>query len=399
VIELKANGTLNRRFGRGGRLRLTSADGLHFQLASIAFDSRGRLLVAGTTWQSQGMPGPPDFPGPPRSWATVRRFLPNGQPDRGFGVNGTLETDFGLPAPVGGPVSSGSTFPSRAFHYEAPSILVTGIAVDAKNRPLVTGAEVSEVASCYSGLRDLTGGYVARLSPQGDADPGFGANGTVLDTAAIRVEEPMIDRSGRLIYTGAITDLCGHGGVEETEVVALGSNGQTDPSFGAGGRVQIEAFEPKSSAIDSRGRILLLAQDTYFQGRPTHNLVLRLNPHGGADPTFGHNGRASFPLPHNTMISALGVDGRDRPLLVGVARQGATRPSRFLVVRVTKGGKIDRGFGRNGSVVTGFRRKAGARANQVVVDGRGRLLVSGTFGDPRYFFPTGVALARYAAGG
>ena len=392
MLELNANGGLNPHFGRGGRLLLATADDLHFQLASIVFDSQGRLLVAGTAWQSQGMPGPQFFPGPPRAWATVWRFLPNGQLDRSFAVNGALKTSFGLPAPVGKTYSSGD------FNYEAPSILATGITVDAKNRPLITGAVVTEVASCYSGTRDLSSGYVVRLSPKGVVDSSFGVNGILLDTAAIQAESPMIDRFGRLIYTGAITDLCGHGEIEETEVVALKANGRSDPSFGAGGRVQIEAFWPESSAIDGRGRILLLAHDTYFEGRPIHNLVLRLNPHGVADPTFGQNGQASFPLPHNTTISALGVDGRGRPLLAGVARRGAARPSRFLVVRVAKGGKIDRGFGHDGSVTTGFRRKAGARADQVLVDGRGRILVSGVFNDPRYFFPTGVALARYSAG-
>lgn len=398
MIEFSANGTLNPRFGRGGQLHLALADGLYFQLASIVFDSRGRLLVAGTTWQSQEMPGPQFFPGPPQAWATVWRFLPNGQPDRGFGVNGRLETSFGLPAPVATTFSSGSNAPNSTFHYEAPSIHATGITVDAENRPLITGAVVTEVASCYSGTRDLSNGYVVRLSPKGVVDSSFGLNGILLDTAAIQAEAPMIDRFGRLIYTGAITDLCGHGEVEETEVVALRANGQADQSFGSGGRVQIEAFWPESTAIDGRGRILVLARDTYFEGRPIHNLVLRLTPHGVADPTFGHNGRASFPLPKNTTISALGVDRRDRPLLAGTARRGAARPSRFLVVRVTKGGRIDRGFGGDGSVVTGFRRKAGAQADQILVDGRGRLLVSGIFDNPRYFFPTGVALARYFTG-
>lgn len=171
MLELDANGTLNSRFGRGGRLLLATADDLHFQLASIVFDSRGRLLVAGTTWQSQGMPGPQFFPGPPRAWAMVWRFLPNGRPDRSFAVNGMLKTSFGLPAPVG------RTYSEVDFGYEAPSLLVSGIAVDAKNRPLIAGAVVIKVASCYSGTRDLTNGYVVRLSRKGAPDPGFGVDG------------------------------------------------------------------------------------------------------------------------------------------------------------------------------------------------------------------------------
>lgn len=392
VIELSANGTLNPRFGHGGQLPLALADELHFQLASIVFDSRGRLLVAGTTWQSQGMPGPQYFPGPPRAWATVWRFLPSGQPDRSFAVNGMLKTSFGLPAPVG------RTYSGVDFGYEAPSILVSGIAVDAKNRPLITGAVVTKVASCYSGTRDLTSGYVVRLSLKGAPDPGFGINGISLNPTVIEVEKPMIDRFSRVIYAGLINDQCGHGAVEETEVVALKTNGQADQSFGLEGRAQIAAFWSESSTVDSRGRILLLAHDTYFEGRRIHNLVLRLKPNGTTDPTFGHKGHASFRLPSNAEISALGVDGHGRPLLAGVARRGLERPSRFLVMRLIEGGKVDRDFGRNGSVVTGFHRRAGAGANQILPDGRGRFLVSGIFNNPRYFFPAGVALARYSAG-
>jgi uncharacterized delta-60 repeat protein len=322
----------------------------------------------------------------------VWRFLPNGRPDRSFAANGRLKTSFGLPAPVG------KTYSGIDFGYEAPSILVSGIAVDAKNRPLITGAAVTEVASCYSGTRDLTSAYVVRLSPKGATDPSFGVNGISLDPAAVQAEKPMIDRSGRVIYAGLITDLCGHGALEETEVVALKADGQADQSFGSEGRAQMAAFWPESSTVDREGRILLLARSSYANLDSVANQVLRLTPRGNVDPTFGRGGRVSFDTPRNTWISALGVDEHGRPLLAGVARRGLERPSRFLVMRMTKDGKLDRGFGHKGSVVTGFRRKAGAQADQILPDGRGRFLVSGIFNNPRYFFPAGVALARYSAG-
>jgi uncharacterized delta-60 repeat protein len=398
VVELNPDGTPDPHFGRDGRVQLALADGLRFQLASIAFDHRGRLLVAGTTSQSQTMPGPQGYPGPPRAWAAVWRFLPNGQPDRSFGAAGSLETDFGLAAPTSRPISGSSPFPNGVFHYEAASVLVTGIAVDAEDRPLITGAVVTDVADCYSGLKNLTDGYIARLFPEGAVDPSFGTSGTLLDSTAAQAQEPMIDRFGRPLYVGKIADLCGHGGLEETEVVALAANGQPDQSFGSAGRVQIATFWPESSAVDRQGRILLLAHTSYVGLHSIHIRVLRLNSRGIADPTFGHGGLAGINLPLGMGISALGVDERGRPLLAGVAGQGSARPSRFLVMRMTKNGTVDRHFGRGGSVVTGFRRKAGAQADQVLPAGREHFLVSGVFKNPRYFFPTGVALARYSAG-
>jgi uncharacterized delta-60 repeat protein len=343
------------------------------------------LAVAGHAWA-------PIFPWTTPGLGHRVACPPSGQPDRSFAVDGTLKTTFGLPIPVG------KTYSGVDFAYEAPSILVSGIAVDAEDRLLITGAAVTEVASCYSGIRDLSSGYIVRLSRKGVVDPSFGINGISLDPNAIQLEKPMIDRFGRLIYTGLINDLCGHGGIEETEVVALKVNGRTDKSYGAEGRVRIAAFWPESSAIDRRGRVLVLAHDTYFEGRPVHNLVLRLTPNGTPDPSFGHKGQGHFALPHNAKISVLGVDEHARPLLAGVARRGLERPSRFLVMRMTRGGRLDRDFGRGGLVVTGFRRKAGAQADQVLPLAQDRFLVSGIFNNPRYFYPAGVALARYSGG-
>jgi uncharacterized delta-60 repeat protein len=392
LVELRSNGTPDLRFGQRGRLHVPVPKGQQLRLSAIAFDSAGRLLVAGTTSQAPPKPtsGPPGYPGPARTWAMLRRYLPNGQLDRGFGLNGTVETDFGLPPPHG-LLFDGVTF--NSFEYKSPALDVTGIAVDSEDRPVITGASVETVTACYSGTRSLTGAYVTRLTPAGAPDLSFGESGTHRDPTAIQAEEPKVDRRGRILYTGPISNLCGHGELEETEVVALGDDGQLEPGFGVDGRTTIDSFWPESSALDKRGRLLVLTHRSYAEWKTSR--VLRLTPAGTPDPTFGRDGFAESAIPRAGELFALGIDRRGRPLLAGMRRPAPKAPLKFLLKRMTTRGKVDRSFGHNGSTSTDFRAARGVRAQEVLVDGRGRILVEGTFADSRYSRPSGIALARY----
>jgi uncharacterized delta-60 repeat protein len=401
IIELNRNGKPNPDFARHGRLALHVADDRQLKLGGIAFDSKGRLLVSGTIspFPLSNMPGPKGYQGPPATSATIRRFLSDGRLDRTFGGNGEVETNLGLQPPVSKPIRpspTGASTTEETFHYAAPALSVTGLAIDALDRPILTGAVVDLVASCYAGLTNLSSAYVARLSPNGEPDQSFGISGTFLDPLAIQAEEPSIDRSGRIVYTGPISNQCGHGENEETEVVALTGSGQPDQAFGSGGRFQIDYFWPESLTVDLRGKILLLAHVAQVNVYSTHNRVLRLTPTGGVDPGFGLDGITAFNLPLNEAVSTVAVDRRGRPLLAGYRRR--KDKTQFMLRRMTTGGEIDRTFGRAGSVFTSFHRKAGARARDVLVDERGRIVVGGFFSDARSYFPSGTAVARYLSG-
>jgi hypothetical protein len=96
------------------------------------------VLIAGTTKPilEYGLTGQP-LAGPLPTLATIRRYLPNGQLDPGFGAGGILSTNLGAPPP---------TF--EGSPYASSAVAVVGIAVDRTSRPIVTGSAVSEVGRC-----------------------------------------------------------------------------------------------------------------------------------------------------------------------------------------------------------------------------------------------------------
>jgi uncharacterized delta-60 repeat protein len=88
VARLRPDGTLDRSFGRAGRVKPHLPD--EGYAVSIAVDSRGRILLAGTKF-----PGSRPRPSvahrvPPR--ALLARLRPGGPPDKSFGTDGTVIT-------------------------------------------------------------------------------------------------------------------------------------------------------------------------------------------------------------------------------------------------------------------------------------------------------------------
>ncbi|HYG96373.1 MAG TPA: delta-60 repeat domain-containing protein, partial [Solirubrobacterales bacterium] len=135
LAEYLPNGRLNRSFGDGGRLRVEPEPGSDVDLAGVAVDSRGRILVAGTTRPSQ--------------WSAagfVARYLADGRPDRSFGNGGTVLTTLGLPAPPKPP----NPHPLQPVPpIEGPFVRFLGLAVDAADRPVLSGAWTRAFTLCY----------------------------------------------------------------------------------------------------------------------------------------------------------------------------------------------------------------------------------------------------------
>lgn len=399
LLGFEANGRRDLSFGHNGRVQLRNPSGLEFQPTAIAFDSQGRLLVAGTTAQtsSQGTAGPGTSSGPPAAWATLQRYLPSGRLDTEFGNGGVVNTSFALPAPTTRPLvqsPTGVTYSPQAVSYQAASVVVTGLAVDSADRPVVTGAFANQVASCYAGTMPLSEGYVARLTASGDPDPSFGSGGIHRDPRSIQAEEPTIDRFERIVYLDRVSTLCGHGEGDDTALASLDANGQPDRTFGTDGYVALPFLEPPIFAVDRSGRIVLLERPYYGEDDSKRRQVLRLLASGARDASFGRDGTATVRLSKHAELSAIGTDRAGHVLLAGLWTSKPADPSRFLVKRMSPGGRLDLSWGRRGTAITGFGRKARSEAEQVLVDAQGRVIVGGTVVRPD--FPTsGVGLARY----
>ncbi len=407
LVRYGSNGKLDRSFGEGGEVeeaRLEEFENSHFQLAGVAVDSKGRVLVAGTT-----TPFPPrDVPAPtgcerptsltPES-ATVYRYTPQGKLDRSFGDNGVLTSNLGFQPPVLG-----------EFHYEAPVVKLTGITVDSQDRPILTGTRVKEAQGC-AGYGPLLESFVARLTPSGGLDHSFGEAGVRQNSSLPEADNPIFGPSGNLIYTGAKIP---GGHPEGITLARLGEEGSLDPSFGSDGLVEVDPAAPevfRSSdsqiALDHLGRIYVLGRVPEMNrvgetpGKTAVAEVRRFTPNGALDTSYGQDGTAALPLSFHGGLRSIAVDSHGRVLLSGTcgpkACEGCYRgPGKghysFDTVRLNPDGKADRTFGKHGAVITCF--GGTAKATQVMIDHRGRIVVGGEL-NIKSPYAIDFALARY----
>lgn len=378
LYGFESDGSISSRFGA---VRVTHGDGER-SVSDFAVDSRGRVLVAGSSTTTPGT-------GQSSENAFVVRYTPDGKLDPSFGEEGVVVTDFGLPGPRVAAGESASASQVRAF----------GIAVDQNDKVVITGTRLSAVGPCRGtvGLPHEEA-FVARLDSNGRRDTSFGNAGVVslmegpeLGDDIQDLNAPMVDANGKIYISTRPTGPCDEG--ESALVGRLDDSGRADTSFGDNGWVQVSgeapgSFLPFSIALDSRDQVLLLASGT--QGAA---IVKRVLSSGAVDQTFGHRGVATMRGSSGKLsIAGQAIDGSGRVLIAGTIGRS------FFLGRLTSEGKVDRSFGRSGRVITGFGPHTAVAAGGVVTDARGRAVVAGPLRKPRTPRKAGLALVRYLGG-
>lgn len=413
IVEYLANGRPNPRFGGNGAVPVGVIEGLRFRLADVAVDSQGRVLIAGTTKPTDevgmiGPPGPgpercpppgncpsgPPVPGPVPSVATIRRYLPNGQLDPGFGTEGVLNTDLGAPPP---------TFEGKA--YSGAAVALVGLAVDQANRPIVTGSAVAEVGLCAPSKSRFqrSQAIVARLAATGAPDPTFADNGIKSIGGLSWLGLPSPTSSG-VISVGSKVDPCPRGGGPDAPSVltSLASDGGIDQGLSGDGFWSRGFTRISDLAVSPSGKLVLLARTielSHGEWIESAGEAVRLRRNGSFDASFGHGGYADVQLPKHSAVAAIASDAKGRVLLAGaVIRPLRHKRSqlRFLLLRTTAAGEADDRFGKGGRVTTAFGRRSNVIASDVLVDAAGRISVGGKLSGPAT--GDGFALARYLGG-
>ncbi|WP_437486827.1 delta-60 repeat domain-containing protein [Sorangium sp. So ce1014] len=141
--------------------------------------------------------------------------------------------------------------------------------------------------------------------------------------------------------------------------------------------------EPVAMAVQPDGRILVGARSV--EAGATDFLVVRFEPDGGLDTTFGEDGYALAGVPGGVAVDmALQRDGR----IVVAGNVGEHAASRPTLVRFLPDGALDPTFGDKG--VQGLFLGEENAVQSMTVAGDGKLLVAGT----RQTFPTYGLVAR-----
>ena len=173
---------------------------------------------------------------------------------------------------------------------------------------------------------------------------------------------------------------------------AAAAPGALDTSFSGNGihSMFTGGATAQAVAIDAQDRIVVAG---YTFGRRTDVAVARVRPNGGADGSFGGDGRVRIDLGAKDQALDVAIDSDGKIVVVGkrTTRLGA----RWFVIRLLTGGARDRSFGGDGVVVTDFGRRY-EHANAVAIGSGDRILVGGSASGGLH---ERWAFARYLSGG
>lgn len=412
IVRYLEDGKLDPTFGENGVVRVARPTGGVFVLSGVAVDSLGRVVVVGLT-----RPLPTNStPDPVISSATVMRFTAEGKPDPTFGTKGVLISDLGL----GDPAAPSGT-------YGGPSVGLRSVAIDSQNRIVVSGGYVTELAKCERSVNSK--GFVARLTQSGALDQTFGAGG-IRALGTISSLGRIAPFSGGYLTAGTGGPFCTAAEGPAQLLTAFTGEGNLNSNFASFSFRTLKNVTPIAMTVTPTDKILLLGQQQhervyhkvteFVKGKNgekgkkvtrrvgktiQYQVIVRLLPSGAFDPGFSRIGSAKFVDPKNGSFSDLTGNAGDRTYLVGnLGKRVSPSPHNQILRRtfvlgcLSPKGTYNRKFGERGKVTTGFGGPSSAVATQVLVDGKGRILVGGSVVTPELQSGGGFAIARYLPG-
>lgn len=247
----------------------------------------------------------------------IARFMPDGTPDSSFGANGHRRDDLG-----------GADYAFDAAVIPNGGIVVVGRRSNAHDRM-----------------------FVLRVRPGGTRQPSFGHHGvTFIDFGKPLQSANAVDltRQGRIIVGGYTTNGVG----ARSALARLSPRGRLDKGFGGDGMVSVDIGSGAEQINDVRvlaGGAIVAAGDAENGQNPRFS-VLRVGNDGKLDHSFGtgDDGSSTFDVATGPDVAnALAVAANGEYLLAGYA--GAHADPAVLAVR--HNGLLDTSYGSHGHVV------------------------------------------------
>ncbi len=332
VTRLTQSGQLDPTFGGNGQFTASFIDyGLNTRTSASAIfiQPDGRIIIAGTvTAESQE-----------KSRLAMARFNSDGSVDSTFGTNGTVTIAFGV-----------ESQPPLFADFEG----INAAALQSDGRIVVAGGIMTvgpngEVVG-YSAV------LFARFMPDGKLDQSFGQNGhqfaPFTPTSNTHSEARAIGvlPDGRIVAVGN-ADV---GGSKQGAVaIRLTPSGQFDPTFGANGRVVVaipgDQSVARAMSLQPNGGIVLVGDS--IGTNPGRVFVARLNSHGQLDPSFAQGGVADIAFPRAEFLgssaSAVMIQG-DGKIVIAGEHYFASGNYDMDVARLNADGSPDKSFGSDG---------------------------------------------------
>jgi uncharacterized delta-60 repeat protein len=328
VLAGTADGQLDPTFGSGGKVR--SSVGLAFDIVgAVAIQEDGKIVVVGSS--SNSVTGF-DF--------AVARYTVDGKFDTSFGSGGTVTRDF---------QRSDDRAVAVAIQGDGKIVLAGTVNVPGPN----THSDFAVIRVHADGRLDQTFGV------EGWAMADLGSNFFERATSVVLQRDEKIVVGGETFVSRFETDF---------GLVRFNANGSIDRSFGVDGIVK-QNFGPDTSATvrglavqrDDNG---VIAGDKIIAvgyagnpglNRPLDFALVRYNPDGSLDPTFGSGGLVTTDIGGgHDLVNAVALQPDGKIVVAGGSSKLNEVPTAFALARYNTDGALDPHFGSGGIVTTSF---------------------------------------------
>jgi uncharacterized delta-60 repeat protein len=320
-----APGSLDTCFGSSGKVT-TSLNNTSSKFATdVVIQPDGKLVVA--AYENPPSGSKQDF--------LVLRYGTAGLLDPTFGNGGVARISF---------TTSGSELPNA-------------LAIQSDGKIIVAG---------YAPLKSYSAFAVARLNPNGSLDTLFGTGGKVLfsfqNNVTASVQGVTIQSNGYIVVAGRSN--------AEFALARFTPTGAFDPGFNGNGRVTISTANSTDTLVGgaydvTTQRVLVggVIQEKLvaagirprLAGVDRDIAVLRFNPNGSLDSSFGSGGRVFTNFTgFSDQAKAVAIDANNNIVVAGhTLTDSVSGGQRFALVRYTENGQLDAGFGNGGKVTAG----------------------------------------------
>jgi len=250
------------------------------------------------------------------------------------------------------------------------------------------------------------------ISPQlaqaaaGDLDPTFGIGGMVttdINRSTDIANAVAVQADGKLVVVGQTYQNNDYT-TEDFVVARYNTDGTLDNTFGSRGRVRTDfpglAAVPSSVVIQPDGKILVAGGAFPLFTFAGNFELVRYNPNGSLDTSFGNNGIVTATFPEGSYASALALQSDGKIVAAGTIFvdfiPGEPSNTDFALARYNQDGAPDATFGNGGQVTTDF---VGMEddAFSVLIQPDGKIVAVGSANDPATYY--NFAAVRYLSNG
>ena len=362
LARYNPNGTLDTGFGNGGIIKTPyQAPSFEYFTNGLAILPDGKILVSGVA-NNPTSGNSPAF--------AVFRFNGDGSRDAMFGTNGVAIWSFDL-------AGDRDDYAIKLRVQPDGKIVVAGYLSN----------YCSQDPLCY-----YQGFAVIRFNTNGSLDSSFGTNGAFIipPSESIFVDDFVILPNGRILMIGSVF-------VSSNNTVVFlrrfNANGTPDTSFGTNGEVRPginETVDIYQLAIQADGKIVFPVYNNRVS--PTFTTIVRLNADGTFDTSFGSNGKVVIQNTEGFFYSSILIQPNGKILAGDSALTSGTIPYRFAILRLNPDGNRDTTFGSNG-IVTTLMASYGGWLNDLALQPDGKLVACGQVQD--HDSDANIGLARY----